>query len=674
MITITPADVTDAVKFLETYMTGRLTDGDFSEGALLRDLAIKAIAYDYAYLRATDEQIRARQSLLSITSIDTTDDSEAANDAADAIMSNWFASRKLGKYARTTAHLFLQERTDTVIPAANHFYVSSDVSFTLDNVGEDLLVEAEELVAQWDNSGDIIGYVASFPVVAEYPGAQYNIDPIRFTSFDHIDDAELYVETQAKASGGGPIETSTEMRTRGKTLAATRNLINARSCDATLLDKYPTLQALTVIGMGDVEMIRDLREEMATRWRMHVGAHQDIFVSLPLVEQTVNLSVGAMFARPDGCVCIFRDEVYTSTNKFTDPNPTTGKTLVPGMCLRIWDGFPQNARDYVIREVRDYELLVSEKVPFPLATDVAGTYVTWSAGVFAPNFLDVIPRNTSVTHAERTLYGETSTSIAAEGAVVLPALPIYKITSVTIADATDPDADPADGLVHFEVRGNEPPTTQVAPYNEYQVVVHNPSAHQSTRSFAELIVGPSSTPTKYDGKTVRVTFETLSGFSSIALFVQGRSQRISTQHSLVRGYHPAYLSMVVEYRKKTGATGTIDNAAVASTLLSYINGFDPTEVIDTSQVSDYLKGIYPNIGHVYPFTIYYEVHVPDGRVVHFSSDEDVTVPHDPTKLATKQLSPGSAINGLDNPVTYGISDDTLRYVARSRDLTIQERA
>lgn len=678
-ITVDSQDVSDAEEFIVSFLNDRIDDGDYTEGALLRDLSVKAISYVFAYLRKTDAQIRVRQSLLTVEETDTTDDEEAADDAIDAILSNWLISRNQGKFVYITGYGFASERVDINVPAETVFYKTASLSFLLNNSGDDLHIPAEDLIAQFDSSGEITGYTFRIPLVSQDPGTSFNIEPGRFVSFDQFNPYVTHVETLEKAAGGDDIESSTDFIDRSKTVVTVRNLINARSVDTVLRDTFENLNAVSTIGMGDVEMIRDRVVEQATGLTLHVGGHQDVFVDLNLVETSFVGVVGARFARPDGVIAVFRDPTYAdydavsnpTGHKFTDADPVTGKTIKAGMALRIWVGLPIGPRDFIIREVRDTELHISERVPFPTATDELGTYVSWSVGSEMPNYREVVGLGTPESFITT---GETSKQVQNPGRVVLPGGPIYRIKDVTIADRSDPDANPDDGLVHFTTRVNVAPVEEVAPDNQYQVVVHNPEAHQSEISFAELIVGPDTDLDKYDDKTLKITYDTLAGFDPISTKVRNRQDRISGANPLVRGYHPAYLRFALEYNLRRDADEEVDEETAVQDLVTYINTYPATEVLDVSTIIGAFRENYPQVGRVYPFTVEYELYAPDGRVILFETTEDITVPRDVAKLEALLVDPYTESESLLDPVDYGIGDDVIRYFTTVDDITIQERA
>jgi len=676
-IEVTAQDVTNAEDFLVTFMTDKITSGDYSDGAMMRDVAIKALAYLAAYFKKVDSQIRARQSLLSINEVDITDDAEAADDAVDEILSNWFATRKVGEFARVVAYGFAAERVDIDIPAVTKFYKTSSLAYLLDNNGEAYSVAAEELVPQFDSTGAISGYFFRIPLVAEGVGTSYNIEAGNFATFDDFNQYVTQVLTLEKAEGGDDTESTTAFIERSDNLITVRNLINPRSVDAVLEDEFSSIRSITTVGMGELEMIRDRIMEQATALVFHVGGHMDIFIDLPTVETSFSGVIGAKFVRPDNVISIFRDATYADYDpisnpgghKFTDPDPTTTKTPQAGMVLRVWTGLPDIARDFIIREVRDTEIHVSEKVPFPLATDELSpvTYVEWTIGNLRPDYRDVVGSLAFEAN------GETSRQVQNEGRITLPGAPLYAIKTVTIDDPSDVDADPSDGLIYLNNRVNTTPAVQLAPENEYQVVVHNYKDHQSAISFAELLTGPVGDLGKYDGKTCKVTYDTLAGFSTVDTFVSKRTQRIASANPLTRAFHPIYLHFVLEYRLKKAATDAVDSTEAVRNLLTYINTFDPSEVIGVSVISDFFHNAYPQVGHVYPFTIEYDVHVPDGRVVPFETTEAVVVPANSEMLTELQLTPDDADYSLNDPLYYGLGDDVMRYLALEADIEVRER-
>jgi hypothetical protein len=673
--TVNAQDVRDAETFIKEYLDDAVPEGDYSDGAALRDLAVKAIAGTVALMRETGRQIDIRQSIKTILEVDTSDDPTATDDAVDAWAANWFIGRRGGGYARIMGYGLATQRADLTIKRTTRFYKSSDLPFLLDNGGVELNIPAEQLTALFDSSGIITGYQFKVPLVAQTTGTGFNVEPGRFSSFDNFSPYVTQIETLTRATGGKDIETTPDLIDRSGTIVATRNLINARSCDVVLKDEYVEIAALSLIGMGDVEMIRDREVEATNGIEVHTGGCQDIFVATSLMETAVTGTVGGKFQRPDNVANVFRDLTYApydpvnnpTGHKFIDADPVTGKTMTAGMVLRVWAGLPVSARDFIIRDVQAAQVLISERTPFPVPTDEQLSYVTWSVGQMMPDYQDVVGQQ---------LTGETSRRWQASGRITLPGGPVYRIKDVAVLDSTDPDADPTDGMVHLNVRINTTPTEQVAPDNQYQLIVHEPANHQSARSFMEILAGPVEDLDKYDGKSLKVTYDTLAIFDTLDYRVVNRREKISAASPLVKGYHPLYLKFVVEFSRLRNADPNviIDVVEAGRALMAFINAFPPTEVIDVSVISTQLRTLYPTvIGQVYPFTIDYEVYIPDGRVVVFTTAEKVELPSDVTRLRALQAAPDDLIEGLLNPLEYGLSDAVAGYYAVEDDIVVRER-
>lgn len=668
-IDVSAQDVTNAENFLAEYLKDKVPEGDYTPGSALRDLVVKAVAYNYAYLRKTADQLRVRQSLLSIDNIDVSDDQQAADDAVDEILSNWFANRKQGTHSHVTAYGHVSQPTDITIPATTTFYKDEGLLFVLDNNGDDLFIPASDLVSVFDVTGEITEYIFSIPLVADLPGTEYDVVPGTFAGFDAFNPYVTRVETLETGTGGDGVEKSTDYVSRAANLITVRNLINARSNDAVLRDEFQDIRVTTTIGMGDPEMIRDRIKEDATGLEMNVGGHMDTFVSMPRVTTSFTGVVGAKFDRPDGKIVIFRDSTYANgtTHKFTDPDPMSGSNIVPGMVLRIRDGLPIKPHDYMIREVLDDALIVSERVPFVIATDELGppdAYVKWSIGQRMPSYDDVV-----IEQAK----GKTSKKMQRSGRITFPGGPLYEIQDVTIDDPADPDSDPEDNLVHLNVRSNTVPVTETAPDNEYQVVVHNPEAHQSVQDYSELLVGTTTDLSKYDGKTCKVTYTTLNGFSDVSAYVLDLRRRVAAESPLVRAYHPAYISFTVEYSLSTQAVTDVSSDSVVDYLVKFINAFDPREILSINVIMDAMRKAFPSIGSIYPFTLYYDVHIPDGRVIEFASTEKATVPWDVQELSDVCVSDITSYDGLDNPADLGLSDDVVQYIVLPDAVSVIQR-
>jgi hypothetical protein len=292
-----------------------------------------------------------------------------------------------------------------------------------------------------------------------------------------------------------------------------------------------------------------------------------------------------------------------------------------------------------------------------LLTDVAD----YSIGRISAD--DVVPRSYS---------GRFTKDIQHAGFVLLPALPIYRIADVYIT-STDPDLS-VDGRITFSRRLNSdyvpaptnllPPPTYVPAQLGYRVWSRNPTETHTGWQVLELQVGWSDLTgpvdmSRFDGETLHVVYDTLTGFESIWEFVTGTNRRLTCANTLPRGLNPVYVSMNIQYGLAATAMTPLDTAAAATGLAEYITRYETLLTLDTSDVVSYLRKNYDVIGAIAPLTIDYDLYAPDGRVIHYRTVDKVRI--DASKYHPLYL--GNPENRLDDPLLYGVSDRTLRLVS-----------
>jgi hypothetical protein len=651
MATISPSDVANAANFLEQYLTDAFPAGDFTKGTALRDFTIGALASIFAYIENEATTIKQMQSLTSVEAA-TNGDATALRDAVVAIMSNFFVTPKTGSQARGVATGHATQQVDVFIQPAAKFYRTSDLVFTIDS-DTALFIPASELIPIVDASNTVLEYQFRIPLVAIRTGVEYNIDPGQFVNFDRFNPYVTRVENLTTFSGGQGVETTAELLARAPTAISVRNLINSRSINAVLLETFPTIRSLFVAGMGDPEMQRDVISVGSTT--MHVGGCADIYPLTDLVETTFSGLVGERYARPDGVITMFRDSV----------GGTFPGTIYPGDILRVTSGIPGAPAVYKIVENLTTELVVSNEVPFSIATDeqVPAGAAGYTIGRISPQFSDLLSNvgGTPITT------GVTSRYVAKEGRVTLPGGPVMEIIDVAITNPDPGEAafiDPADGAVHFPIQVNTTPSESATPLDglQYQVIIHNPTYAQSQKMWMEIVVGTDTNPTRFDGYNLRVRYTTATAIASIDEFVSETTERTVAASQLVRAHNPVVLTIALTYKLKNTAPALLSNDAIAQTIVDYINAFDTTVTpLDTSAIIDVVRTAYPTIGAVLPFGITYTLLAPTGDAATYLTYDQVTVDND------KQVAgPTLDAAGL---LALGITSRTLRYLASAETIT-----
>lgn len=654
-VNITSSDVALAANFLEQFLTDQVPEGDFTAGTALRDLAVNALAAVVSFVRADATLIRQMQSLVSVQSATGTTDPQALADAVTAILSNFFIAPKAGRKARGFAVGHSSRQVDVFIPVTTKFTYSQGLVFVVDST-DTLFIPLTELVPIIDADNSVLDYEFRIPLVASQSGDAYNVEPGLFADFDRFSPYVTRIEATNAFSGGKGQETVDEILERAPTAVSVRNLINDRSIQATLEDNFDGIESILVVGYGDPEMQRDLVPAVAPHLKFHVGGMTDIYLRTGLVETEFTGTVGDVFARPDNVAVMFRD----ATQDFLSGSPVES-----GDILRVTDGLATVPAEFLVVEIVDATtLMVSERSPFPVATDEASppTTVEYTVGRVGPAYNDVrsdlggLPITT----------GTTSRKAAASGRVTLPGGPVMDILDVAIIDPPVGEAafkSTLDGFVHFPNQVNETPSEIATPEEglQFQTIVHSSPYAQSSLQWMEIVVGTDADQSRFDTFNLRVRYRTLAAFADIDAFVRGRRERVTAAFQLPRGHHPVAVRMSIQYTLKTTATTTLNDEDVAQVVVDFINEFDTQAApIDVSAITQLLRNTFPTVGVIEPITINYDLRAPTGEVLSYQTTDVVRITDD------KQVS-GPTLDLGD----LGVTDRTLRYIANVAGVIVE---
>lgn len=653
-VAIGSADVTLAANFLEQFLTDQIPEGDFTQGTALRDLTVKALAAVVAFMRKDAALGLQLRSLVTVKDA-VGSDPDALTDAVTAILSNFFVPPKAGQKARGFVVGHASRQVDIFVPTVTRFTYSPGLTFVADSA-DVLFIPAAQLVPIVDADNAVLDYEFRIPLVATQTGEAHNVEPALFSDFDRFSPYVTRIESTAKFSGGRGPETVDEILARAPTAVSVRNLINDRSIDATLNDNFDGIESLTVVGFGDPEMQRDLVPGVAPHLRLHVGGMTDIYLRTSLADAEFVGTVGDLFARPDGVACMFRD----ASADFTD-----SPAVSPGDVIRITAGIPSTPGEFLVVEVFDANtLVVSERSPFPLATDEANppTTVSYVIGRVGPSYNDV----RSDVGGAPLVTGVTSRRISRQGRITLPGGPVMDVIDVAITNPPVGEAafkSTLDGFVHFPNQVNVEPSDAATPDAglEFRTIVHAPAYAQSALQWMDVVVGTDANPDRFDSLLLRVRYRTLASFDAIDSFVRGRRERVTAAFQLPRGHHPVVVRMHVRYTLKTTATATLNDDNVAQSIVDFVNGFDATSTpIDVSAVTQLVRNAYPDIGPIEPITIGYDLRAPTGDVMSYQTTDVVRVVPD------RQVA--GPVLDLD---ALGVTNQTLRYIANTAGVTVE---
>jgi hypothetical protein len=285
----------------------------------------------------------------------------------------------------------------------------------------------------------------------------------------------------------------------------------------------------------------------------------------------------------------------------------------------------------------------------------------------------------------RRFSGEFTKIIQNDGRILLPYEPVYRITDVSFASGAhiySPDSQ----RVYFPVRSNQEPeykTTAQYAEMEHQVICRNPGEAFSGWQVMEVDVGwpdggvgapPQETKDYFNGETLRVTYDALTGYDSVWSYMISGDQRILCGSVIPKGLHPVYLHMNIRYKSAKTATSGLDTTEAAQSLADYVNNFDTREDMDTSDMVSHLRETFDVIGYIEPITVYYDLLAPDGRVIYYKTTDQIIVDEskiiDPDTDAAPLETQTHLL--LDDPLSMGVSDNTLRYLTVEDLITFEE--
>jgi hypothetical protein len=702
---ISQEDITAAETFLAEYLTEAVPEASFQVGSAVRDLAVKAFAHIFAFLRGESGHIADMLSLQRIaqdTSIASGTESADVKQMVDEILSNWFISRNSGIYARMTAQFHFAQRATVTLRNDTKFWRSSTLAFYLDTNNSTYVVTGDAMRPVYDTRGRLVDYIVDIPLRASRAGASYNIPAGRFIKIETPAGIPYlsYVSHTDDVSSGRETETTSEFISRAQTAITVRNMVNNRSIDAVLQNEFTQILSTLTIGMGEAEMIRDRRVETGAHLELHLGGHYDTYLEMPSGSYEENGMIGGLFQRPDGIAMAFRDPQLT----YDQGKTFTSLGIQPGYVLYLTEGIVGSPRGYTIHIVEEHQLMVSEATPFTQASDELTTNaVEYSIGWLSPSFNNVnfgsvpVPIfqrvatvSSSSTYAHVT--AGTSRRLSSPGVLYLSGRPVLDVTNVEVTNpsAGDPLIDPTTGTIRFPNRTNLPPVIGSAVgTSEYQVQVLNPEKSQSAETVTAVTVGYYTNPIVFDGKNLRVRYMTLPTFTDIHTFARRQYDRVLAANHLIRSRHPVWISAMVPIRYKPTATNTATFEGMQTAVSDMINSFDMNDYLDMSDIMTTLRDNYTQVGTVFPFEITYDLHMPDGQVVKFATADIVSIRMTdtngvyltnsdeivvPTELIDKGIT--SIATGTDLDAYYrllGISDRTVTYKCRPELVTVYLR-
>jgi hypothetical protein len=666
----------EAASVLRAILQVEIPTGDFTDGSPLGALLVDGHAIVAGFFGEQIRLVRERQSLLTLQNLPET---ESVSDAVDAILQNFFRTRAQGSFAKGIATLHFSAKVDVLIPRAARFFKTTTQVFYVDSES-DVFIPSTEMRPNVDPNGLLLDYTVTVALTAARTGADYNVAAGRFVAFDPFNSFLTYVENLAPFTLGKGLQTTQEFVAESTNAIALRALINARSNDALLLDNFVDIEATLTIGYGDAEMIRDYVRNVANALPLHVGGHMDVFVRQPVQETVQRLEIGAEQRRNDNRIVVFRDSAPPS-GSFVAAGVKVGYTLV------ILSGIPEAPMEYRIAAVRPTELDVDTRVPFSVATDEDAIIpaIAYKIGNNYPAFNQIVVAATTTAR--------TSRRFSEQNRVELAGGPVYRIKSVVLL-APPPSmsgfVNTPGGNVNFTARKNAPtlvPPTVTSPIG-YYVEVKNPEENQSNRAITMVEVGWPAV--NLNGSALEVTYDTQAGFDLVDDYVTDRLNRPACSNTLLRAFHPIYVYASIPYRPRTTPVSplstvvpTFNRETAQNELAAFVNNYRATEPLDVTTIATETRTVTNGaIASLYAFAATYELFLPNGKVMRFTTTDQITIFPDGVTNSAKLtnptdfgFSPTSYYGALKKYLTdLGVSDRVTRYRAVNGAIALVTRS
>ncbi len=212
------------------------------EGSTIMDLLVKPNLVLIEPVRREINSVKSQLTLLYPELLSA--------DEADALIANFFITRKLGDYARVKVRLYFQNPVSVNIGTANVAFTARGLRFLPTRAQS---ITAEGMLTNWD--GNLYYFDVNY--VAERAGTSYNIAASEVIGVTGIS-AATRATNLAKANPGSDEETTNQFVSRAERSLGERSLTTVPGIVYQLFDQFPALTILQIIGFNDPEMQRDV--------------------------------------------------------------------------------------------------------------------------------------------------------------------------------------------------------------------------------------------------------------------------------------------------------------------------------------------------------------------------------------------------------------------------------
>jgi len=286
---LNPADldqeaVAQAEETLASWLQTEYPSMDLTQGRVLRDLLIRPAAIFHVMNQTDVNRLRQSMSLLAIEQ----DPTLADDTIVDGIMSNYGIARDPGSKAAGQAVIVIPNLLTTYVAPGTVFaygslnFVTAGPFVGVTTVDAVIDPAVQRLITlRRDRT-----YMFVVDVVAQGTGSEYWVR--KDTAFDSVSPTPTGLVTAyayADFSAGTDAQTNEDLVNEVKNGVAAKVFSGRAQIEALLLKTLPAIAAISIIGFGDAEMVRDRHNIFA----ISTGGKADLYVRTQAVPQTVRL-------------------------------------------------------------------------------------------------------------------------------------------------------------------------------------------------------------------------------------------------------------------------------------------------------------------------------------------------------------------------------------------------
>ena len=234
----------DITTFVNDRMVQAYPDLATKEGDTLTDLLNKPVTLLFDPL--------VRENTRVARNLSFKDPASLTLDEADALGANYYSNRRTGDYSKGVGRIFFNAAQDVTASPVNFLTSRTGLHFFPRTIQS---IRAEEMILNYDNEKAL--YYFDINCIAEKPGTAYNIEPGELFSIANIA-AAVRVDNLRRFQFGETEESAEEFISRIQQELSERSLVTLRGIASKILENFPEVTRLNVVGFNDPEMQRDV--------------------------------------------------------------------------------------------------------------------------------------------------------------------------------------------------------------------------------------------------------------------------------------------------------------------------------------------------------------------------------------------------------------------------------